>query len=111
MNVLYRYHCVFLRYFSLQATMPLGFSDKIRFHVEQNICREDESGPQPDCFDKPNKIVYNFLNKVHCTCVSFRFYHISVHKLLRQSKQNQSQHSRYMLLALSPGLLIVAAVL
>jgi len=45
--------------------MPLGFSDKIRFHVEQNICREDESGPQPDCFDKPNKIVYNFLNKVH----------------------------------------------
>lgn len=55
----------FLRYFSLQATMPLGFSDKIRFHVEQNICREDESGPQPDCFDKPSKIVYNFLNKVH----------------------------------------------
>lgn len=44
--------------------MPLGFSDKIRFHVEQNICREDEGGPQPDCFDKPSKIVYNFLNKV-----------------------------------------------
>lgn len=45
--------------------MPLGFSDKIRFHVEQNICREDEGGPQPDCFDKPSKIVYNFLDKVH----------------------------------------------
>lgn len=54
---------VYEKYFSLQATMPLGFSDKIRFHVEQNICREDESGPQPDCFDKPSKIVYNFLNK------------------------------------------------
>ncbi|XP_032688402.1 A-kinase anchor protein 10, mitochondrial [Odontomachus brunneus] len=54
---------IYEKYFSLQATMPLGFSDKIRFHVEQNICREDESGPQPDCFDKPNKIVYNFLNK------------------------------------------------
>lgn len=45
--------------------MPLGFSDKIRFHVEQNICREDDGGPQPDCFDRPSKIVYNFLNKVH----------------------------------------------
>ncbi|XP_077281518.1 A-kinase anchoring protein pkaap isoform X2 [Temnothorax americanus] len=54
---------IYEKYFSLQATMPLGFSDKIRFHVEQNICREDDSGPQPDCFDKPSKIVYNFLNK------------------------------------------------
>ncbi|RLU15023.1 hypothetical protein DMN91_012910 [Ooceraea biroi] len=54
---------IYEKYFSLQATMPLGFSDKIRFHVEQNICREDERGPQPDCFDKPSKIVYNFLNK------------------------------------------------
>ncbi|KAL6255972.1 hypothetical protein P5V15_013209 [Pogonomyrmex californicus] len=54
---------IYEKYFSLQATMPLGFSDKIRFHVEQNICREDESGPQPDCFDKPSKIVYHFLNK------------------------------------------------
>ncbi|XP_011878257.1 PREDICTED: A-kinase anchor protein 10, mitochondrial [Vollenhovia emeryi] len=54
---------IYEKYFSLQATTPLGFSDKIRFHVEQNICREDKSGPQPDCFDKPSKIVYNFLNK------------------------------------------------
>ncbi|XP_018317287.1 A-kinase anchor protein 10, mitochondrial [Mycetomoellerius zeteki] len=54
---------IYEKYFSLQATMPLGFSDKIRFHVEQNICREDEGGPQPDCFDKPSKIVYNFLDK------------------------------------------------
>lgn len=69
------------RYFSLQATMPLGFSDKIRFHVEQNICREDESGPQPDCFDKPNKIVYNFLNKVHRTYTSSRFHDVSARKL------------------------------
>lgn len=54
---------IYEKYFSLQATMPLGFSDKIRFHVEQNICREDAGGPQPDCFDRPSKIVYNFLNK------------------------------------------------
>ncbi|XP_017890223.1 A-kinase anchor protein 10, mitochondrial [Ceratina calcarata] len=54
---------IYDRYFSLQATKPLGFTDKIRFQVEQNICREDGEGPQPDCFDEPCKIVYNFLNK------------------------------------------------
>lgn len=44
--------------------MPLGFTDRIRFQVEQNICREDGKGPQPDCFDRPCQIVHNFLNKV-----------------------------------------------
>ena len=44
--------------------MPLGFADKIRFKVEQNICREDGKGPQPDCFDCPSKLVYTFLKKV-----------------------------------------------
>lgn len=53
------------KYFSLQATMPLGFSDKIRFQVEQNICREDGEGPRPDCFDRPCQIVYRFLNKYY----------------------------------------------
>jgi hypothetical protein len=44
--------------------MPLGFSDRIRFQVEQNICQEDGKGPQPDCFDRPCWIVHNFLNRV-----------------------------------------------
>jgi hypothetical protein len=52
-------HC---RYFSLQATCPLGCSDKIRFYVEHNICREE--GPLPDCFRKPADIVFNVLEKV-----------------------------------------------
>lgn len=56
---------VYFRFFSLQATMPLGFTDKIRFEVEQNICRENGDGPQWDCFDKPTIIVYNFLSKVN----------------------------------------------
>lgn len=50
------------RYFSLQATCPLGYSDKIRFYVEHNICREE--GPLPDCFRKPADIVFNVLEKV-----------------------------------------------
>jgi A-kinase anchor protein 10 len=49
------------KYFSLQATCPLGFSDKIRFYVEHNICREE--GPQPDCFRKPADIVFYVLEK------------------------------------------------
>ncbi|KAK0178959.1 hypothetical protein PV327_007795 [Microctonus hyperodae] len=54
---------IYDKFFSLQATMPLGFTDKIRFEVEQNICRENGDGPQWDCFDKPTIIVYNFLSK------------------------------------------------
>lgn len=50
------------RYFSLQATCPLGFGDKIRFYVEHSICREE--GPQPDCFRKPADIVFYVLEKV-----------------------------------------------
>ncbi|KAK7488210.1 hypothetical protein BaRGS_00020517 [Batillaria attramentaria] len=51
------------RFFSLQATMPLGFDDKIRFEVEGNICREE--GPLPDCFSKPRDIVLQAMDKVY----------------------------------------------
>ncbi|KAF4524262.1 hypothetical protein B566_EDAN008810 [Ephemera danica] len=49
------------KYFSLQATSPLGFSDKVRFDVEQNICREE--GPLPDCFAQAANIVLLVLEK------------------------------------------------
>ncbi|ENN73299.1 hypothetical protein D910_08986, partial [Dendroctonus ponderosae] len=51
------------KYFSLQAHCPLGFTDKIRFTVEQNIC--GEHGLDIDCFHLPLKIVERFLEK-HC---------------------------------------------
>ena len=53
---------IFFRYFSLQATEPLGFDDTIRFEVEGSICREN--GPLPDCFSKPRDIVLHTLEKV-----------------------------------------------
>ncbi|XP_044015388.1 A-kinase anchor protein 10, mitochondrial [Aphidius gifuensis] len=56
---------IYDKYFSLQATTPLGFSDKIRFQIEQNICQEDGVGPQPDCFELPMIIVYNYLSKYY----------------------------------------------
>lgn len=43
------------KYFSLQAHYPLGFGDKIRFAVEQNICGED--GLMINCFEHPLKLV------------------------------------------------------
>lgn len=51
------------KYFSLQATHPLGFDDKARFDVECNICREE--GPLPDCFAKPREMVLKTIEKVY----------------------------------------------
>lgn len=88
---------IYDKYFSLQATMPLGFSDKIRFQVEQNICREDGEGPQPDCFDKPCKIVYNFLNKYYLpTFLSSQLYYKYLSELISaiQSSPCSNLHPR-----------------
>lgn len=51
------------KYFSLQAISPLGFGDKIRFLIEENICREN--GPLPDCFNHPIKIIEHILDKYY----------------------------------------------
>ncbi|XP_066995812.2 A-kinase anchor protein 10, mitochondrial [Anabrus simplex] len=52
---------IYDKYFSLQATNPLGFNDMIRFEIEHNICREE--GPLPDCFARPIRLVLRFLDK------------------------------------------------
>ncbi|KAL3206103.1 hypothetical protein MRX96_040413 [Rhipicephalus microplus] len=54
---------IYDKYFSLQATSPLGFSDAVRLEVEQNICREE--GPLPSCFDKPVLVLLQHLEKNH----------------------------------------------
>ncbi|XP_046389808.1 A-kinase anchor protein 10, mitochondrial isoform X2 [Ischnura elegans] len=51
------------KYFSLQATNPLGVSAAVRLEVEQNICRE--GGPLPTCFNKPMAIVHRALERRH----------------------------------------------
>ncbi|XP_054749210.2 A-kinase anchor protein 10, mitochondrial-like [Lytechinus pictus] len=51
------------KYFSLQATSPLGFDDKIRFEVESNICRE--GGPLATCFSTPMRQTYTTLETMH----------------------------------------------
>lgn len=49
------------KYFSLQAHCPLGFGDKVRFNVEQNIC--GENGLIMDCFHLPLRIIERVLEK------------------------------------------------
>ncbi|KAL4223109.1 A-kinase anchor protein 10 [Mactra antiquata] len=51
------------KYFSLQASIPLGFPDNLRFEIESNICREE--GPLPDCFIKPRNIVLHTIEVRH----------------------------------------------
>jgi len=47
------------KYFSMQATSPLGFNDSIRLHVENNIC--SDGGPDQGCFQKPLEIIVKYL--------------------------------------------------
>lgn len=49
------------KYFSLQALCPLGFSDKVRFVVEQNIC--GKHGVMLNCFNLSLRIVEQVLEK------------------------------------------------
>nr|XP_033778626.1 A-kinase anchor protein 10, mitochondrial [Geotrypetes seraphini] len=50
------------KYFSLQATHPLGFDDAVRLEIESNICRE--GGPLPDCFTTPLQQAWTTMEKV-----------------------------------------------
>ncbi|XP_059524466.1 A-kinase anchor protein 10, mitochondrial isoform X3 [Myotis daubentonii] len=50
------------KYFSLQATHPLGFDDIVRLEIESNICRE--GGPLPNCFTTPLRQAWTTMEKV-----------------------------------------------
>lgn len=50
------------RYLSLQATCPLGFSDRVRCAVEEAIC-DEVNGPHFDCFKPAVHVVLAFLRK------------------------------------------------
>lgn len=57
-------HC---RYFSMQASAPLGVGDITRIEIENSICRE--GGPLPECFTYPMEHVLCLLEEVHVFCV------------------------------------------
>eukprot|EP00090_Calanus_glacialis_P002506 TRINITY_DN11880_c0_g1_i1.p1 TRINITY_DN11880_c0_g1~~TRINITY_DN11880_c0_g1_i1.p1 ORF type:complete len:656 (-),score=205.40 TRINITY_DN11880_c0_g1_i1:231-2198(-) len=62
------------KYFSMQASSPLGFNDSIRLHIENNICTE--GGPDHTCFHKPLEIIVKYLEKQYLA----RFLESSMYK-------------------------------
>ncbi|XP_072943549.1 A-kinase anchor protein 10, mitochondrial [Epargyreus clarus] len=61
------------KYFSLQATNPVGFPTEIRLKVESDICAEE--GPLPTSFDVPFKIIYQTLSNYVKTFLESELYY------------------------------------
>ena len=55
---------MYYRYFSLQATRPLGLVDTIRSSIEENICLTHLNGPGPDCFESALYVLFTAMEKV-----------------------------------------------
>lgn len=51
------------RYFSLQATQPLGLADAVRSSIEENICMT-QNGPGSDCFENALHLLLSAMEKV-----------------------------------------------
>lgn len=81
------------RYLSLQATCPLGFSDNVRYVVEEAIC-EEVNAPRSDCFHIAVETVMCYLRQ-YCLESFFSSQHY-VHLLsetIRNSSTGKSEHS------------------
>uniref|UniRef100_UPI00358F05CC A-kinase anchor protein 10, mitochondrial-like isoform X2 n=1 Tax=Myxine glutinosa TaxID=7769 RepID=UPI00358F05CC len=87
------------KYFSLQATCPLGFGDAVRLEVESNICRE--GGPLPDCFSTPLRQAYTTMEMVYLpgflsSNMYYKFFYdlvASVRSEERSGPQDRTAHS------------------
>lgn len=52
---------IYEKFFSLQASCPLGFSNKVRLKIEEAICSPIEGQIKSDCFEEAVKIVESVL--------------------------------------------------
>ncbi|XP_071493415.1 A-kinase anchor protein 10, mitochondrial-like [Diadema antillarum] len=78
------------KYFSLQATNPIGFDDNIRFEVESNICRE--GGPLPTCFAAPMRQAYTTLETMYFQgFLQSDLYYKFLSELINTIKSEQAQ--------------------
>nr|XP_026495288.1 A-kinase anchor protein 10, mitochondrial [Vanessa tameamea] len=73
------------KYFSLQATNPIGFSTDIRLKVESDIC--SEVGLKGTCFDIPYKIVYQTLSKHVKTFLGSELYYTYLSEMIKSVDQ------------------------
>lgn len=81
------------KYFSLQATTPIGFPTDIRSQIESDICIE--GGPLPTCFDKPYKIVFRTLTRYVKTFLESEIYYKYLSEMIHSVDQtsNNKSHS------------------
>ncbi|XP_069767731.1 A-kinase anchor protein 10, mitochondrial isoform X3 [Narcine bancroftii] len=76
------------KYFSLQATHPLGFDDLVRLEIESNICRE--GGPLPDCFTTPLRQAWTTMEKVYLPgFLSSNLYYKYLNDLIHSVQNNE----------------------
>lgn len=76
------------KYFSLQATHPLGFDDFVRMAIESNICRE--GGPLPDCFTTPLRQAWTTMEKVYLPgFLSCNLYYKYLNDLIHSVRNNE----------------------
>lgn len=86
---------IYDKYFSLQATNPLGLPTDIRLKIESEICRED--GPLCTCFDLPYRIVFKTLTQYVKTFfeseVHYKYISEMVHSVNQMWNSNHKSHS------------------
>ncbi|XP_049867660.1 A-kinase anchor protein 10, mitochondrial [Pectinophora gossypiella] len=81
------------KYFSLQATNPVGFSTDIRLQIESDICRE--GGPLATCFDLPYRIVFKTLTRYVKTFLESELYYKYLSEMLHSVEQMCSNHKSH----------------
>lgn len=86
---------IYEKYFSLQATNPIGFPTDIRLQIESEICREN--GPLQSCFDTPYRIVYKTLTQFVKSFLESELYYKylseMVHSVNQMWNTNHKSHS------------------
>lgn len=80
------------KYFSLQATSPVGFATDVRLLIESEICRE--GGPLATCFDLPYKIVFKTLSKYVKTFLDSELYYKYLSEMIHSVDQMWSSNNR-----------------
>ncbi|XP_007670707.1 A-kinase anchor protein 10, mitochondrial isoform X1 [Ornithorhynchus anatinus] len=90
------------KYFSLQATHPLGFDDFVRLEIESNICRE--GGPLPNCFTTPLRQAWTTMEKVFLPgFLSSNLYYKYLNDLIHSVRGDEFAGGNIALIVHGPG--------
>lgn len=82
---------VYEKYFSLQATNPVGITTNVRLKVESEICRD--GGPLYSCFDEPYQIIFVTLNHYAKSFLESEVYYKYLSEMIR-SVDEMSSHPK-----------------